>query len=416
MKRGLAILLALVVLAAAAAAAFLSYRHQLMHNIRGSTTEFVPTEPKPTPPPAPSLSWEMFGVDPSRRAVATFAADLRPPFRRVWTSGVPSLVEFPPVIGYGRLFFADGAGRIFAISAKTGKRSWTFNARHGVAATPALGPYKHGTLYESFLNKLPSRTKNANEGVVIAVAVGSGKERWRAHIGASETSPLLVGNRLYVGAWNGKVYALDARTGRQLWTFQTHGAVKGGLAASGTQLFVGSYDGHIYSLRARTGKLIWRGSTESRFFHRGRFYATPVVAYGRVYVGSTDGGMYSFGATTGKTRWVHRTGSYVYGSAAVWHERVYVGSYDHYFYCFDAATGDVRWRFHANGPISGSATMIDGVVYFATLKGRTYALAARTGKQLWSYPRGKYAPAVSDGKHVFVTGYSAVYSMAPVRR
>ena len=210
---------------------------------------------------------------------------------------------------------------------------------------------------------------------MIAFSVGHGKIHWRHTIGPSESSPLIVGDRLYVGDWNGDVWAFDANHGRVLWRKHVGGAIKGGLAYAADRLYVGSYDGHVYCLTT-SGEIVWRASAQPRLFGHATFYSTPAVAYGRVYIGSTDGKVYSFGATTGKLRWSHGTGGYVYASPAVWRQTVYAGSYSRRFYALDAATGDVRWSFDANGPISGSATVIGGVVYFSTLKQRTYALDA----------------------------------------
>ncbi len=375
-------------------------------NVRGSSTvEFVPTEvPKPVRHPA-AIVWPVFGQDAARLHVAPATA-VRPPFRVAWVAGGSALLEFPPAIAYGRLFFANGAGHVLALDTRTGSVAWDFDARRGAAASPAIGRYQDGTVYEAFLSRLDSAAR-LHDGEVIALSVGWGQVRWRRRIGPSESSPLLVGNRLYVGDWLGKVYALDASTGRIEWTFQTGGAVKGGLAQSGGRVFVGSYDGHVYALSATSGRLIWRASGP------GTFYSTPAVAYGRVYIGSTGWNVYSFGADTGALRWSYRTGGYVYGSPAVWHGRVYVGSYDHTFYAFDAATGAVVWRFHANGPISGSGTVINGIVYFATLTGRTYGLDATTGRLLWSFPAGKYTPVVADHRRMYLLGHASVYGLLP---
>jgi outer membrane protein assembly factor BamB len=383
------------------------------HDVRGSSTvDFGPTLRAPVIRPKATLAWPMFGRGPERQAAAG-GTRVRPPFRRAWVAGGRSLIEFPPAVGYGRIFFGDGAGRVIALAAASGERAWTFESHRGVAAGAALGAFAHGTVYEAFLNRLPSHAKDPHDGAVIALAAGTGHVRWRAHVGASETSPLLVGRRLFVGGWDGRVYAVDAFSGRKLWAFATGGAIKGGLAASDGTVFAGSYDGHVYALDAATGRLLWRASAQPRLFGHGRFYSTPAVAYGRVYIGSTDGAVYSFDARTGATRWVHHSGSYVYGSAAVSHGLVFAGSYDHDFYAFDAATGDVVWRFTANGPISGSAAVIDGVVYFATLRGRSYGLDARSGRLLWSFGDGKYAPAVSDGSLLVVTGYGILYGLTP---
>jgi outer membrane protein assembly factor BamB len=403
MRRALGIV---VLVALGAGIALVLHRLAETRDVHGSpTVEFTTTRattPRPTRAP---LAWPMFGRDPSRTAVG---AGVRPPFRRVWAAGGRALIEFPPVVAYGRLYYTDGGGRVYAVSATTGRRAWRYDARRGSAASPAVGAYAHGTVYAAFLNRFPADGKDPHDGAVVALAAGTGRVRWVAHVGASETSPLLLDGRVYVGGWDGVVYALDARDGRRLWTYATHGPVKGGLAAGTGVVYAGSYDGHLYALAAVTGRLRWRASGQPAFFHHGAFYATPAVAYGRVYVGSTDGRVYSFGARSGRLRWSHRTGGYVYGSAAVWDGLVLAGSYDHHLYAFDAATGDVRWRFDAGGPISGSTTVIGGVAYAVTLEGHTLALDARTGRLLWSRAGGKYAPAVSDGKRVYLVGNGAV--------
>jgi outer membrane protein assembly factor BamB len=414
MRRVLIVLAGIAVVVAGVLAAVVIHRVGQEGNLRGSSTdEFtiptVPVRPKPTPL---RIQWPQYGFDTERTRAVQLG--LRPPFRKVWWYGAGSLVEFPPAIGYGRLFFSTNSGKFAAVSMKTGKRGWKRLVHRCVAASPALGPYKHGTVYAVFLNKPPcnAQQKKGN-GQVVAYSAGVGKVRWQKTIGPSETSPLIDGDSLYVGDWNGWVWALDARSGKTLWKFKTGAQVKGGAALSGNRLYVGSYDGKVYCLNAHTGKLIWRSSGQGRLLGSSRFYSTPTLAYGRVYIGSTDGKVYSFGATTGKRIWSHGTGNYVYASPAVWNGLVFAGSYSKSFYAFDAATGDVRWRFKANGKISGSPTVIDDIVYFATLENRTYALNARTGKQVWTYPDGKYSPVVAVKGRLFLVGFGKVYGMVP---
>ena len=417
MKRALAVLAGLVLLAGLGGLAAYLYKGHLEGNVHGSSTEFNPTQTAPPPPP-PSVKqkivWPMFAYDMERTHVGP-TVPVRPPFRRAWTAGGASLLEFPPAIGWNRLFLANGSGHLIAVSTKTGRRAWSYDARRCQAASPALADIGHGTVYEVFLNRKPCKAKRPGDGEVVALAVGTGKLRWSTHIGASETSPVVVGNRLYVGDWLGDIRALDARTGRIIWTTNLGAAVKGAVAVNGDTLYVGAYNGHVYSLAARNGHVIWRGSADSRLLGSSQFYSTPALAYGRMYIGSTDGKVYSFGATTGHRIWSYGTGGYVYGSPAVWKQLVLVGSYSHRFYAFDAATGAVRWTFTANGPISGSATVIDGVVYFATLTkgGQTYALSAKTGKLLWTFPDGRYTPVAADRRHLYLLGYAKIYAFTP---
>ena len=414
MRRLLKALAVLVVLLAGAVTAIVIHRLQREHDIRGSSTIEYHPQPQPKPPPAhEKITWPQYGLDETRSRDVDLS--LRPPFRRVWTYHAGSLVEFPPAIGYGRLFFSTNTGKFAAISTRTGKRAWKRYTHRCVAASPALGPQQQGTVYAVFLNRPPCNSGKSKDGRVMAFAVGNGRLRWQRTIGPSETSPLLIKDLLYVGDWNGWLWALHAKTGRVLWRFHAGGAIKGGAAAFGKRIYFGAYDGRLYCLNINTGKLIWRASGQGRLFGGSRFYATPALAYGRVYVGSTDGKMYSFGATTGRRIWSHSTGGYVYASPAVWNGRVFVGSYSGRLFAFDAPTGDVLWSFKANGKISGSATVIGNVVYFATLNERTYALNVRTGKQLWSYPDGKYTPTVAEGKRLFLIGYARIYGMVEAR-
>ena len=397
------------VLVAGGLAAYVVKKRQDARDIRGSpTVEFVTRE---EPPPAPRprtnpILWPMYGFD--ERRLRRVDLPLRPPFRRVWTFHGRTLLEFPPVIGYGRLYLTNNAGTLFAVNARTGKRAWRYRARRCAASSPALAGK---ILVATFLYRPPCGDASSNDGEVVAFAVGFGKILWRRPIGPTESSPLVARRVAYVGDWRGDVYALRIRTGKVLWRYRTGGEIKGGLALAGNRLFVGAYDSRVYALDARTGRLLWRASAQPRLGQRGRFYSTPAAAYGRVYIGSTDGKVYSFGALSGKLRWSQGTGGYVYGSPAVWRRRVLIGSYDGTFYALDAATGDVRWRFSANGPISGSATVVGGIVYFATLNRRTYALDARNGRLLWTFRDGKYTPVVADASRLYVVGYGKLYGL-----
>jgi outer membrane protein assembly factor BamB len=409
-RRLIIFLAVLAVLLAGILAAVAIHRLQQGEDVRGSSTEeFTLTTPPKRPLPS-SMPWPTYGFDATRTRAVDLA--LRPPYRTVWRYYGGSLIEFPPVIGYGRLYFATNHGNLAAVNAETGKRAWIYRSGRCVAASPALGP--NGSVYAVFMNKPPCN-RASHEGLtgkVIQFAAGFGRIRWTKTIGPTESSPLLLGDRLYVGDWNGDVWALDAKTGRTIWRRRVGGAIKGALASAGGRLYVGAYDGKLYSF-TRGGKVVWRSASQKRIRGRGNFYSTPALAYGRIYIGSTDGKVYSYGATSGKLRWSHSTGGYVYASPAVWRGLVLAGSYSKHFYAFDAATGDVRWTFTANGPISGSATVIGNVVYFATLKERTYALNARTGKQLWSFPDGKYTPAVATTDHLYLIGHGRVYGMVP---
>ena len=414
MRRRLLVVAAVIVLLAAGiGAVYHESTQRFGGSVRGTSTEFVPTQTVAAPQPGQLVS-PVFGGNPQHLHVGV--GRMRPPFRLDWVAGGTSLVEFPPAIGFHYLYYAALNGNLLAISTRTGRRLWTVHVHRGEAASPAVNRFGGGSVYETFLRPEGS-SKTGKDGLIVVVGAGrSHLVRWKKHIGASETSPLIVGNQVYVGDAEGNVYCLRATDGKTLWTRRVGGAVKGAIAFDRGRLFLGGYDGRLYALRASDGKLIWSAESARDWFGRhGQFYSTPSVAYSRVYLGSTDGHVYSFGERSGKLRWSYHTGGFVYGSPAVWRGRVFVGSYDHWFYALNAATGEVLWKFHSNGPISGSATVVDGVVYFATLDRRTYGLDARTGKRLWTYPDGAFTPVVTDGQRLFLVGWGKVYAFSPDR-
>src|SRR5205085_4614282 len=240
-KRVLLGLLVVLVLLVGAAAAFVLYRKHQGRNVHGSSSvEFVTTQAptrKRTPVELRTIPWPMYGLDAARTRFAD-GIHLRPPFRRLWLAGGTSLLEFPPAVGYGRLFLSNNSGSLFALGARNGGRAWTYKTHRCTAASPALN---RGTVFASFMNRgACNQTKPGLDGLVAALSVGLGKVRWTTKIGPTESSPLVADGRVFVGDWRGKVYALEEGTGKIVWSYQTGGKVKGGIALSGGRLFVGA--------------------------------------------------------------------------------------------------------------------------------------------------------------------------------
>ena len=410
--------LVVIIIAAGAATAYYVTNHRFGGDVVGSSSGFVSTQTAPPPKHRGEIDWPMFGVGPEHLHVG--AGHVRPPFKLDWTANGSSLIEFPPAVAFHRLYYATLSGKLKAAATSTGKKMWGIPVGRCEAAGPAVSAYKAGTVYETFLNRVGGPCiANPASGLILAVAATpSPKIRWKRHLGASETSPTVVGSRLYIGTAQGDVYALRASTGKTLWHYHVGGPVKGAITYDRGKVFFGAYDGNLYALHAGNGTLAWTTSSARDWSGgHGRFYSTPAVAYSRVYVGSTDGKVYAFDESTGKLVWSRTTGSYVYGSPAVWNGRVYIGSYDHYFYALNAATGNVVWTFQAAGPISGSAAVVDRVVYFSHLGANgarhTYGLDARTGRQIWRWPDGAFASAVTDGKRLYLVGWGKIYAFSP---
>jgi outer membrane protein assembly factor BamB len=410
-RRRLAILAAALLVGAAAAALLLGRGHG--RRPQAPPVQTGPSRGHVTRPSHPAFSWPVYGLDPARTHSAPLR--LRPPFRTLWTvHGDWSFIEFPPVLARGRLFFGTNHGLVLAVEAASGRIAWHRQFAGCVAASPAVG---NGVVYIGFMNPPPCR--GSAPTFLAALDARNGRTLWRFRAGVIETSPLLVGGRVYFGSWDHRVYALDARTGRLEWSFSTGDRVKGSVALAGRTVYAGSYDGTLYALDARTGRLRWTAGGG----RLGGLYATPSVAHGRVFVSSTNGRVYAF-SVSGNELWSVQTGGYVYSPAALSSGTAYIGSYDHRLYALSQATGRTRWTFDASAPISGAPTVIDGLVYFSTCGScssyessprarRTFALDAVTGALVWRFPDGEYSPVIADRERLYLTGFTSLYGLAP---
>jgi len=107
------------------------------------------------------------------------------------------------------------------------------------------------------------------------------------HASAAVTDRVVV-----VGGRDKRVHCIDRKTGKGLWTFDTRGRVDSSPVIAGDRVFVGSQDGNLYGLRLSDGKEVFR-YTDGR-----PFTASPAVGEGCLVIGSesSDGNLYCFGA------------------------------------------------------------------------------------------------------------------------
>ncbi len=409
-------LLALLGVAGLALAGYLYERHRT-GSIYHPHARFVP-EANPAPavrhPERERVNWPNYGYDSEHTRFFPASASLRPPFRRLWVHGGSALLEFPPVLEGERLFQLGDDAVLEAIDSRTGHTLWS--RRLGVlsASSPAVAD---GTVYVTVL----SRATGVEAGLVAALSAATGRIRWVRDLPSpSESSPLLDRGRLFFGSQDGTVYALDAASGHLVWTYHAAGAVKASPTLKDGVLYFGDYSGHVQAISEQTGRQLWDSGSEGALFGSGTFYSTAAVVYGRVFLGNTDGRIYAYDASTGALDWAYQTGAYVYASPAVTNApglgpTIYIGSYDGNFYAINARTGHVDWSYDAGGRISGSATIIGRIAYFADLgTRRTTGLGISTGRVVFTMAPGSFDPVISDGRDIYVTGYTGLYGLAPV--
>ena len=371
--------------------------------------------------------WPTYGFDNARTRWNP-ALRHRPPFTTRWTLRTGGLLEFPPSVAGGMLYVAQLRGRFFAVDAKTGAIRWRKSTGHCSAASPAIAG---GVVFASFLAPYPCpKGLFDGGGYVYAWDAATGERKWVAQLPPVESSPLVQDGVVYVGAWDDRVYALDAATGAVRWSTAVDNQIVSSAAwidaaqAGGSPaIAIGTNGGSLYALDAATGEIRWKAeSTSIPGYGREYFYATPTVAYGRVFIGNTDGWVYAYGARSGKLVWAKRAGTYVYTGLVAAGQVIYAGTYDGRVIAYDAATGDELWSIAAPGAVHGAMVLMDGLLYFSTCSGcgrngvraskrgpdGIHAVDISTHKLVWSDPDGKYSPLVADAERVYLVGVGTV--------
>jgi len=98
--------------------------------------------------------------------------------------------------------------------------------------------------------------------------------------------PSVAGGRVYIGADNGFVYSLDAKTGCAYWSFHADGGVRTalsiGLVRNRYVVYFGDVKANVYALDAKTGRLIWRQHTDPHPI--ARVTGAPALVEGVLYV------------------------------------------------------------------------------------------------------------------------------------
>ncbi|WP_343743994.1 PQQ-binding-like beta-propeller repeat protein [Chitinophaga sp.] len=253
-------------------------------------------------------------------------------------------------------------------------------------------------------------------------------------------TPAVYGESILVAGMNGRLYAVNKKTGAVKWTAAVNKGIATGLTVSGNTVFAGSYDGHYYAFDARNGKQVWKFRTggERMIGAKGLWEMKPDTMYMEdqydlylsspatdetaVYFGSSDSCIYALDKNSGKLRWKFHTNGPVHGGAACSQGIVLAGSWDTYVYALEVASGKLLWKFktmedvkyhHVLEGIQAAPVVAGNTVYIGARDARLYALDLHTGSKQWEYSAGDAwivgAAAVANG-HIYV-GTSDSYLM-----
>jgi|DewCreStandDraft_1066081.scaffolds.fasta_scaffold00844_3 outer membrane protein assembly factor BamB len=440
--------------------------------------------PADLPAGAEESAWPLFGYDLAHTNFNAVEG-------RITSTSVPHLLEAwrlrtdgpvnMPVVSRGIAYFGSWTGKFYAVEVATGKVRWQIRTETypeprygfptlGVTATAAVDA-----------DRVYFPTAQAR---VWSVDARTGKVLWRQAIGdpqaddISWSSPVVFGGRVYIGVSSrsdhptqkGRVVALEARTGRILWTFSTVTYATqewdaGGAGVTSTPtgdpkrniLYITTgnprsptkelppglnlYSESILALDVRSGRKLWHYQATPRDPLDLDFIASAnlftIRKNGRevrvVGAGKKDGFYYLVEATTGRLIYKRDLGAQEYGAtilgdAAVAHGRLYLGvtlftpqGPRGKITALEPATGQILWEQPLQAHTFNRPTAAGDVVFLGDYTGNLSAFAATSGKLLWRRamggrigPRGKDGVAIAAGTVLVPIGYPS-YGLAALR-
>jgi eukaryotic-like serine/threonine-protein kinase len=176
----------------------------------------------------------------------------------------------------GIVYFGCRDGHLYALDASTGRKKWSFDAEHAwVTSSPAV---RDGRVYFGA----------GTTHVFLAVDAKTGAQLFSVGVARGIlASPTIAGDFAYIGNFDGTLSAIDLRSRRVAWVFQTDSArvaaaaferAGGNLVTGADSAEHGFYDERVMNFAKSNANAI---------------LSSAVVVKGLVFLGSADGNLYA---------------------------------------------------------------------------------------------------------------------------
>ncbi|HEX6980950.1 MAG TPA: PQQ-binding-like beta-propeller repeat protein [Alphaproteobacteria bacterium] len=301
------------------------------------------------PVPIENAAWPQPGGTPSH-AMEHLAGETDDGLTIVWRTGIGAgtsrsgRIASPPVVAEGRVYVMDAGTQLTAVDAASGRTVWTFDVQPEEEGDGGVGggvAFDQGRLYVT-----------TGYAQVIALDADGAKELWRQTLTAPmRAGPTVGGGRVFATTVDNQIHALDAATGRRLWTHsgisETAGFYGGASPALEGNITVAAFSsGELFALRVDNGRVLWSDSLAGALradpvSSLADIRGLPVIDRGQVIAASNADRIVSIDLRSGGRIWDQNIGSlYTPWVAGAF---VFATSVDNVVVCLSRRDGRVRW-------------------------------------------------------------------------
>lgn len=258
-----------------------------------------------------------------------------------------------PVIAYNKLFSSNRQGNVTAISPDTGEEIWSTD-----------------------LSDIDSKAGffESNKSALISGGIVSGI------------------NKIFLGSENGKIYALDAETGKLDWQAKIKGEVLSSPAIDSGVLVVNSSSGVMKAFNASNGDELWKIDQETPALTL-RGISSPAISSGGVFIGTPDGNLSVYILENGQQGWSAMVGEPsgstefervidVDSSPVIFGDKIYSISSRGNLVAIELRTGQISWKRKYSSFTDLLVTSNN--IYLTDIKGHIFAIDRLNGTEKWS--------------------------------
>lgn len=240
--------------------------------------------------------------------------------------------------------------------------------------------------------------------------------------------PAADSNNIYFGSDDKNIYAVDIKSGKEIWSVKTKNPVRSNAVLKGNLIYIGSGN-NLYVLQKKTGEPKWiflddNKEGSEKLDEWDYHFSGPVLDDTIVYFGSGNGTLYGFEASTGSKAIDYKTidETPIRSVPAVYKGVVFFGDVNGRIYAYDAVKKDTLWTYRTYndkpypsfGNIISRMVVADPYLVFGSRNNVLNVLNIHSGKLEWSYEAkdgGWFSGDPVVEKHVLYIGGSDSHKM-----